>query len=155
MKNIMNYQKTQKTNGTIEFAFQSKNIPGSPIGLLAAVIPAGFWLAWKILLWLNPNMQGGGLFAVLVLISAVLIVGGYILLKNIIFLKSHTFIVNRGQSIMIDGKLMSYSQFKGFGTNKKDEQASIYMKKDGREVKLTGWMDAERAEEVVEVLVKR
>ena len=50
---------------------------------------------------------------------------------------------------------MTYSQFKGFGLNRKDEQASIYMKKDGGDVKLTGWMHADRAEEVVDLLIKR
>lgn len=150
----MNFKKKQNTDGTIEFVFQSKNIPGSPLGLLAVVIPAGLWLATKGLDLLNPNMPGGGLFAAFVLMSAVLIVGGYILLKNLVFMKSHTFVINQGQSVIIDGKSVD-SEVKRFGSNRKDEQASIYMRKDGREVKLTGWLNADRAEEVVDALIRR
>lgn len=150
----MNFKKIQNNDGSVELSFHSKNISGSPLGLLAFVIPAGFWVSWKVLLFLNPNMQGGGLFAVLSIISAVVIVGGYILLKNIIFMRSHTFIVNQGKSVIIDGKPMSYTQFKSFGTNRKDDQANIYMRKDGKEIKLTGWIDAQMADEVVNTISK-
>ena len=150
----MDLKKTNSADGSLKLEFKSKNIPGSPLGLLAIVIPASLWFAMKVLEWLNPNMQGGGLFALLVLFNAVLMVGEYILLKNIVFMRSHTFIKNSGQSIIIDGKPMAYSQFKYIGLNKKDEQAKIYMSKEGRELNLTGWMDAQQAEEVVNLVRK-
>jgi hypothetical protein len=148
----MDLKKTNSADGSVKLEFKSKNIPGSPLGLLAIVIPASLWIAMKVLELINPNMQGGGLFALLVLFNAVLMVGGYVLLRNIVFLRSHTFIKSSGQSIIIDGKTMPYSQFKNIGLNRKDEQAKLYMKKDGRELSITGWMDAQQAEEVVNLI---
>jgi len=150
----MKFNKSVSEDGSVELSFQSKNIPGSPLGLLAIAIPLGCWLAWKLLLFINPNMEGGGLFALLVIFSAVLVVGGYITLKNIIFVKSHHIKVNKPEFITIDGNSIPYKQIQGFGLNRKNEQARIFVRRDGKEIGFTGWMNEDDAEKVLDAIRK-
>lgn len=146
----MNFQKTTNGDGSVEFKFQSKNISGSPIGLLFFVVPASVYLVVQTLSAINPNFPGGALFSMVAVGSVVLSVAAYQLAKTVLFVRSHT-VKTVGSKVIFDGKEVSRKEAR-FGVTRKDEQASIYVKEGGQERKVTGWMNADRAEEVTAAL---